>query len=106
MLIGYLFIVRKDKIMEFNKYSLSNLRYMKEQTKERKNPIVRLVRLINQYHSIDSMDGTQDEKQWAKERLKKEIKKESKYVGKNFSNRISAFLNNREIWEEERKKFT
>ena len=79
---------------------------MKEEQNEKRKPMIKIIRMINQYHSIQNLDGTEAEKIWARSRLERWIYNESKKVSENFSNRISAFLNDRRLWEQERDRFT
>lgn len=91
--------------MIHNRYSLSDLRLLQERINERKNPSHKLIRMINQFHSIERLDGTREEKDWAKKRLRGMIYSQANNVGSHFSNMIGAYLNDENLWNRDRDKF-
>lgn len=85
--------------MIFNKYMLSDLRMKKEARTFRRDPMARITKLINQYHSIDRLDGTEAEKEWAKKRLRGQIFHNTDRLSDRFVNMIDYYLSDRIAWE-------
>ena len=67
--------------------------------KERDNPLEKILQLMNQYHSIDLMEATVEEKDWAKERLYKRIMGIARHCSKDMQGTIKASLKNKLLWE-------
>ena len=72
---------------------------------ERKNPLIKVARLINQYWSIDLMEATKAEKDWAKKRLHNTIMHISKDLGNGANTTIKMSLKSKEFWETSRNSF-
>lgn len=84
--------------------SLSNA-YAKERKTyyiEKKNPLLKIVTLMNNYHAIDSMYATPEEKQWAKDRLETQILGILKHTSKSIHGSVKASFKNKALWEETR----
>lgn len=90
--------------MIYNKHSLSVTRATKEEMMERRNPALKVSRLLNQYHSIDNLNATDKEKEKAKARLRREILSNGRRIGQRFQNMLTGYINNKNLWFEERDK--
>lgn len=92
--------------MTINRGALSSLRESRQKELDKRNPLVVLTQLVNYYHSIDLMEGTDAEKQWAKDRLYKKIsdKMFEARISRPTRSKIFASLKNKRIWEEERDR--
>ena len=85
-----------------NRHVVSNTKERNANFQEKRNPVQKIVRLINQYWSIDQMYATAKEKQWAKSRLEGDIKKLAKNLGNTFKSTINNSLRSRSVWEDSR----
>ena len=84
----------------YNKHSNSNAKGKRVSYAERNDPLQKLIRIINQYHSIDLIEhATNEEKNWAKERLYKDIIYTLKSCSSDIQGRIKASIKNKSIWE-------
>lgn len=92
--------------MKPNKNQISEKNERKTAFLERKNPIIRIVYLVNQYHSIDLMEATKEEKEWAKERLSEEIRLASHTVSPSTRGLIRSCMKNKDLWETTRASWT
>lgn len=90
--------------MEYNRDMLSEARYRKYQKQEKENPRVKICRMINQYHSIDQLNGTEKEKKDAKRRYKREILSECDN-NPSFREEVRMYLNDKRLWESKRDSF-
>lgn len=63
------------------------------------NPMMRVAILMNQYHSIDMMEGTKDEKQWAKKRLLKRVLKACSGLSPRLVSEIKSSTKSKYQWE-------
>jgi len=57
---------------------------------------------MNQYHSIDSMYATDEEKVWAKNRLETQILGILRHTSTAIHGSIKASFKNKALWEETR----
>ena len=81
--------------------------YQKQQVKRlHKDPLQKIVTLMNQYWSIDLMEATRKEKDWAKERLAKQIKGLSNHISPQIKGDIHASLHNKDLWNMTRNIIT
>ena len=69
---------------------------------EKKNPLMKIVSLMNQYHSIDDMFATPEEKTWAKNRLETQVRGLLRHVGTSVQGSIKASFKSKVVWEETR----
>lgn len=90
-----------NKITNRHSVGYTKERYVRNM--ERKNPLQKIVRLINQYWSIDLLHGTKEEKDWAKKRLYGYVMKELRNVSPDIHGQIKASLTNKDIWESTRE---
>jgi hypothetical protein len=72
--------------------------------RKERDPVQRVVTLVNQYWSIDQLVATDAEKQWAKERLYKQIMGISRHLSNGMQGDIKASLNNKSVWESVRER--
>jgi hypothetical protein len=63
------------------------------------NPMIRIALLMNQYHSIDFMEGTKEEKRWAKSRLEKTIMDFSKGLSTILISQLKISMKSKAAWE-------
>lgn len=89
--------------MQYNMIMLSSLREAKALAKERHNPTVRLVRLINQYHSVELMYGTLEQKEALRADLRRLIHSTSYHVPVHIRARVPIWLDNKPEWEYSRE---
>jgi len=73
---------------------------------EKRNPLQKIIRLINEYYAIDLMYGTPEEKKWAKDRLHRQVMGVMNYVSEDTHASIKASLKSKDIWELTREKYT
>lgn len=95
-------IERKKKvgINSYNKHTMGNAKEKRINYEEKKNPIVKIIRLVNQYHSIDLIEyATKEEKEWAKQRLYKQIMGVLNHCSSDIRGQIKASIRNKDIWE-------
>ncbi|MBT8449853.1 MAG: hypothetical protein KJO69_09195 [Gammaproteobacteria bacterium] len=79
--------------------STTSMYYKKQVQRKERDPLQRIVTLMNQYHSIDLMDGTRAEKEWAKERLETQIKKLANHISTHVKGDIFLSLKSKANWE-------
>lgn len=92
--------------MYLDKISLGAIREHKEKKEEQKNPNAKLVRLINQFHSVDNKDHLDaEQRQQQKNSLYREIMEHVEKTNPNAKGRIKYLLQDPNIWEKERNKF-
>jgi hypothetical protein len=84
---------------KLNRSAISKYRENKAFFAEKKNPLLRISKLINQFHSIDLMYATYEEKEWAKKRLRFNILKISEGLNESMRSIIRISLNNKQYWE-------
>ena len=73
--------------------------YQSRQIKRKeRDPLQKIVTLLNTYWSIDLMNGTVEEKAWAKERLAKQIRGLSNHISPDICGDIKASLKFKEVW--------
>ena len=63
------------------------------------NPMIFIATLINQYHAIDHMCGTKEEKEWAKARLEKKILNKSKNLSNTLITQLKSSMKSKYVWE-------
>lgn len=84
---------------------MSNAKGKRMAYEEKINPIQRIIKLMNQYHSIDLVaNATQEEKDWAKKRLHGSIINTLKICSVDLQGRIKASIANKDIWEKTREE--
>lgn len=88
---------------KINRNIVSNYRESKAFFAEKKNPLLRISKLINQFHSIDLMYATTEEKEWAKKRLRFTITKISEGMNDSMQSIIRISINNKQYWESVRE---
>jgi len=81
----------------------ANSKERKTYRQERSNPLQKVIRLINQYWSIDQMYGTPEEKTWAKQRLEDQINGIIRHLGKDVHGTLKASLKSKAVWETTRE---
>ena len=93
--------------MIYNRHMLSNVRGHHEFITEKKFPIEKIKREMNFYHSIDAMDATPKEKQWAKKRLSRRLNNMIDYEIENESTKIQlkASIKSKDLWMKFRDSF-
>lgn len=90
--------------MRYNTTMLSCLREAKALSKERHNPTVKLVRLINQYHSIDMMYGSVEQKSFLRDDLRNLIFRTAYHVPVHLRARVPHWLDSKDEWEYSRER--
>ena len=75
----------------------------KAYNQEKKNPLQKVIRLINQFWSIDQMYASSEEKLWAKERLEQQIQGITRHLSKDIHGSIKASLKSKAVWESTRE---
>lgn len=70
---------------------------------EKKDPLKKIIRLMNQYWSIDSMYATPEEKAWAKSRIEQQIMGILKYTSTSIHGTIKASFKSKVVWDETRE---
>jgi len=83
-----------------NKQSVSITRENKEAFKIKRNPFQRIAVLINQYHSVDLMYATKEDKEFTKSRIKKDVYRQLKYVSNDIHSTIKMSLRSKDIWDD------
>lgn len=86
-----------------NKKMISEIKGRKAYYAEKNNPLHKLSRLLNTYHSIDDMYGTTEEKDWAKQRLRKQIMIVTKQLSPDIFHTIRSCLKDKRLWERMRE---
>jgi len=84
---------------------LSNA-FAKERTAhyhEKKDPLKKIIRLMNQFWSIDEMYATSEEKQWAKNRLEQQILGILRYTSTSIHGTIKASFKSKSVWDDTRE---
>ena len=66
--------------------------------RKERDPLQKIVTLMNQYWAILLMDGTTEEKDWARERLAKQIRGLTNHVSPDICGDIKASLKFKEVW--------
>ncbi len=90
--------------MKYDKVTLGEIKEHKNERREKRNIRVKVCRMINQYHSIDNIEATEEEKKDAKKRYRREILKECQ--GNNiFKEEVRMYLNDKRLWENKRDSF-
>lgn len=90
--------------MNYNHIGVSVLRGIKEKQYERKDPVAKLVRCLNQLHSVDRTYATAEEKKQLKEQVTIQIYAIKSAVPTELSSRIDLWVDNVAIWEADRDK--
>lgn len=83
----------------FNRQSNSIQREGVEEYTLRRNPLQRIAVLMNQYHSVDLMYGSKEDKEYTKQRIKNDIYKLMKYVSRDIHSSIKASFKSKDVWE-------
>ena len=91
--------------MTINKAALSTLRAAKQKQIDQRNPVNKIIEMINYFHSIDTMDATSMEKELAKVELKEMIHKKTLDFSPSLRKRIANGLKNKNTWEMIRHDF-
>lgn len=91
------------KIMPVTALSSANAKERRSHWEEKKNPLLKIVRLMNQYHSIDLMYATPEEKEWAKSRLEDQIMGILRHTSPSIHGRIKASFKSKAVWDETRE---
>jgi len=89
--------------MSKNPLQIAQAKERQSKNYDRKNPLMKIITMMNQYHSIDKMYASKEEKDWAKDRLKSEITHILKFHSSDIHGRIKASFHSIEIWEETRE---
>lgn len=71
----------------------------KKKRKRGYNPMIRIAILMNQYHAIDLMHGTEEEKAWAKKRLEKRILSNTKMLSSILITQLKSSMKSKSMWE-------
>ena len=90
----------------YNKHSMGVAREKQVYREEKRNPLQKIVRLINEYYAIDLMHGTPEEKKWAKDRLHSQIMGVMNHVSPDTHVSLKASLKSKDIWEQTREKYS
>ena len=91
------------KVMPTQALSNAQAKERKAYRDEKKNPLQKLIRLMNQYHSIDLMYGTPEEKSWAKSRLEKQIIGIMRYTSTSIHGSVKASFKSKAVWDDTRE---
>ena len=75
---------------------------MHEEQLEQRNPVAKMVKLINRWHSVDRVYATKDQKDEIRQIIKTELKKLKPVIPSHMPARINVWLNDESIWEEDR----
>ena len=86
--------------MPHNKYTTSVLRAQEQSRKVQQSRFLKVTNLLNNYHSIEQMDGTKEEKAWAKKRLYAEIHNATLNLNKDTQRLVRKALKSRRDWED------
>lgn len=90
----------------YNKHSMGLAKEKQIHREEKRNPLQKIIRLINEYYAIDLMYGTPEEKKWAKDRLYRQIMGVMQYVSEDAHVSLKASLKSKDIWESTREKYS
>jgi hypothetical protein len=64
------------------------------------NPLQSIAVLINQYHSIDLMPASKEDKEFTKQRIVREINEKMINVSKDIHPQLKASIKSKRVWEE------
>lgn len=91
------------KIMPVQSLSNAYAKERKTHYYEKKNPLMKIITLMNQYHSIDLMFATPEEKQYAKDRLETQVLGILKHTSTSIHGSIKASFKSKAVWEDTRE---
>lgn len=78
---------------------------MSKRNRKGYNPMIGIALLMNQYHAIDLMEGTKEEKEWAKQRLAKQILGKSKGLSNILIEELKNSMKSKLLWEMLRNQY-
>lgn len=88
--------------MLYNAVMLSVLRGIHEEQLEQRNPVAKMAKLLNRWHSIHRIYATDEQKDEIRLLIKNELKKLKPVVPANISAKIDLWLDDASNWENDR----
>lgn len=76
-----------------------------KKSNSKRDPLLSIAKLMNLYHSIDMMYGTEDEKRKAKQELSDIIMGRCKRIGDYMKGQIRVALTSKPVWESLRERY-